>query len=141
MWTRFQVRATRRTETRLGKASGFTLVEVLVSLMVLGVALVSLWGFHWTSRHVNMQSKREATALLLANEKLEEYRQKIDADNGSHNPNGTETVTIENVFYTRTTSSTPDGTHTWKRNVTVSVQWAEQRGGQGQVVLQTIVVP
>ncbi|MGQ9751003.1 type IV pilus modification PilV family protein [Desulfosoma sp.] len=141
MWTRLQVRATGRPKTRLGTACGFTLVEVLVSLMVLGVALVSLWGFHWTSRHVNMQSKRETTALFLANEKLEAYRQKIHANDDLYNPNGTDNVTIENVLYTRTTSSTPDGTYSWKRNVTVSVRWAEQRGGQGQVVLQTIVVP
>lgn len=141
MWTRLQVRATGRPRTRLGTACGFTLVEVLVSLMILGVALVSLWGFHWTSRHVNMGSKREMTALFLANEKLELYRQKIAADNDSYDPNRTDNVTVDNVLYTRTTSSIPDGTDTWKSNVTVSVRWAEQRGGQGQVVLQTIVVP
>ncbi|WP_170161631.1 type IV pilus modification PilV family protein [Desulfosoma caldarium] len=124
-----------------GEASGFTLVEVLVSLMVLGVALMSLWGFHWTSRHVNMKSKREATALLLANEALEAYRQAIDVDDKTYDPNGTETVTRDNILYTRTTSVTSDPTHAWRRNVTVSVRWAEQRGGQGQVVLQTIVVP
>lgn len=141
MWTRFGERTTRRPWTSRGEAPGFTLVEVLVSLMVLGVALMSLWGFHWTSRHVNMQSKRQATALLLANEALEAYRQAIDADNKTYDPNGTETVTRDDVLYTRTTSANPDPTNAWKTNVTVLVRWTEQRGGQGQVVLQTIVVP
>ncbi|MEJ5347415.1 MAG: prepilin-type N-terminal cleavage/methylation domain-containing protein [Desulfosoma sp.] len=140
MWTRFRADSTRYTRPIDSKDKGFTLVEVLVSLLVLGVALMSLWGFHWTSRHVNMNSKREARALLLANEKLEAYRQAI-ADNKTYNPNGTETLTQDKVVYTRTTTSVLDPLYSWKRNVTVSVQWKEQRGGQGQVVLQTIVVP
>lgn len=141
MWTRFSLFETRHVRIGLGGTMGFTLVEVLVSLMVLAVALMSLWGFHWTSRHVNMNSKREATALLLANEKLEAYRQAIAADNETYNPAGTETLTKDHVVYTMTTSSNADATYPWKRNVTVSVRWAEQRGGQGQVVLQTLVVP
>ncbi len=87
-----------------------------------------------------MNSKREARALLLANEKLEAYRQAV-TDNKTYNPNETETLAEDNVAYTRTTTSVPDPSYSWKRNVTVSVQWREQRGGQGQVVLQTIVVP
>ncbi len=125
----------------IGKDSGFTLVEVLVSLLVLGVALMSLWGFHWTSRHVNTNSKREARALLLANEKLEDYRRALGADNMTYDPNGSETITVDNIEFIRTTTAVADPTYNWKRNVTVSVQWREQRGGQGQVVLQTIVVP
>lgn len=140
MWTELFKGAARRAKWFIGDGWGFTLVEVMVSLLVLGVALMSLWGFHWTSRHVNTNSKREVRALLLANEKLETYRRAV-ADNETYDPDGDETIMVDNVEFVRKTKAETDATYGWKRNVTISVQWKEQRGGQGQVVLQTIVVP
>lgn len=141
MWSELPLRAARRSRLIIGGGSGFTLVEVMVSLLVLGVALMSLWGFHWTSRQVNTNSKREAWALRLANEKLEDYR-RVLADNKTYDPSGSETITVDNIeFIRRTTTAANNATRAWSKNVTVSVRWAEQRGGQGQVVLQTIVVP
>uniref|UniRef100_A0A832EA68 Type II secretion system protein n=1 Tax=Desulfacinum infernum TaxID=35837 RepID=A0A832EA68_9BACT len=129
---------------------GFTLVEVLVALMVLGVALMSLWGFHWTSRQVNVSTKREAAALALANQRLEELRRQVAS--GKWADNCTEDApcldncgqyflhTQGNIWCERTTVADPDPVNGWRRNVTVSVRWREQRGGQGQVSLQTILV-
>ncbi|SHF65216.1 prepilin-type N-terminal cleavage/methylation domain-containing protein [Desulfacinum infernum DSM 9756] len=124
-----------------GTRGGFTLVEVLVSLLVLGVALMALWGFHWTSRQVNLKTKREASALVFANQQLETFRSTLAS--GGTVPVGTTTDVLQqgNVTYTRVTNVAQDGTFPWRLNVTVTVQWAEQRGGQGQTVLRTILVP
>lgn len=147
MWNRFVVFRLRPRDHALGKR-GFTLVEVLVSLMVLGVALMSLWGFHWTSHRVNMKAKREATALMLANEKLEELRRAASAGQSIDNETGTEaldnqtkTGMPDGVVFIRQTSIATDAVNDWRANVTVSVRWTEQRGEEGQVVLQTVVAP
>lgn len=129
---------------------GFTLVEVLVALMVLGVALMSLWGFHWTSRQVNVNAKREASALALANERLEELRQQIAsgqwADNCTEDEPCLDNCTQDflhpqgHAWCERSTVAEPDPVNNWRRNVTVSVRWKEQRGGQGEVSLQSLLV-
>lgn len=147
MWSKASKVPWRRCWRLHEEDHGFTLVEVLVSLMVLGVALMSLWGFHWTSHRVNMKVKRESTALMLAHEKMEEVRRAISSGESIDNETGTEvldnqtrTGTIEKVVFERQTNIAADSIHNWRANVTVSVRWREQRGEEGRVELQTIVV-
>lgn len=94
-----------------------------------------------------MKAKREATALMLANEKLEEIRRVASAGQSLDNETGTETLDNQTktgmsneIVFIRQTSIATDAVNDWRSNVTVSVRWTEQRGEEGQVVLQTVVV-
>jgi len=120
-------------------SEGFTLIEVMVSLMILGVSLFSLWGFHWTSHHINMKNSRETTALFLAEEKLENFRAEPEGDTALAAGTTTETLSFENVNFVRTSTVTQDAAFPWKRNIAINVQWQEKGAAQGSVVLQTFV--
>lgn len=116
-------------------SEGFTLIEVMVSLMILGVSLFSLWGFHWTSQRINMKNSRETTALFLAEDKLENFRAEAEA--GTDLPAGTttETLSFGNVNFVRTSTLTQE----YPSNIEIKVEWQEKGAAQGSVVLRTFV--
>lgn len=111
-------------------SEGFTLIEVMVSLMILGVSLFSLWGFHWTSQHINMKNSRETTALFLAEEQLENFRAEREADTAA------ETLSFGNVNFVRTSTVTQED----PSKIEIKVEWQEKGAAQGSVVLRTFIV-
>jgi len=116
-------------------SEGFTLIEVMVSLMILGVSLFSLWGFHWTSQHINMKNSRETTALFLAEEQLENFRAEPEGDTAP--PAGTtmESLSFGNVTFVRTSTETQE----YPSNIEIKVEWQEKGAAQGSVVLRTFI--
>jgi prepilin-type N-terminal cleavage/methylation domain-containing protein len=57
------------------KASrGFTLIEVLVSLTIMAIAFVAVWGLHYSSLSIDIKSRYEVRALDRANACLEQLR-------------------------------------------------------------------
>jgi len=116
-------------------SEGFTLIEVMVSLMILGVSLLSLWGFHWTSQPINMKNSRETTALFLAEDRLENFR--AAAEGGIALPAGTTTESLPfgNINFVRTSTVTQE----YPSNIEIKVEWQEKGAAQGSVVLRTFV--
>ncbi len=53
---------------------GFTLIEILVSLVILSVGLLGLWSLHISAIHGNSFSQYMREASSLANQKIEELR-------------------------------------------------------------------
>ncbi|HEB70448.1 MAG TPA: prepilin-type N-terminal cleavage/methylation domain-containing protein [Desulfobulbus sp.] len=64
------VRKDRQTENR--RQLGFTLLEVMVSVTIIGIALVSLIGSQSQSVSIAASSRFETTASLLAQQKMTE---------------------------------------------------------------------
>jgi type IV pilus assembly protein PilV len=53
---------------------GFTLVEVLVALLILGIGLVGILGLHRNAATASGYSRRATEAAILAEDKFEELR-------------------------------------------------------------------
>ncbi len=125
---------------KLDSNSGFTLVEVLVSLLVLGISLIALLGFHFKSGTINLENRQQTTAVLLAVERLEQLR--AEAASGTLPQLGSVTENIERdaALYTLETLVEQDAGFAWRRNVTVNVQWARKGNSPGFLVLRSLIV-
>jgi len=127
----------------LKKPRGFTLVEVLTALAILSVGLLALAGLQVTTVRSNLLSKDLTTAVFLAEQKMEEFKNttfsslpivtnQADPNNpltGSGQPGGT-----YSRFYTiRNYSGSPA-----MKQVTVSVSWKES-GRSHSATLDTVI--
>jgi general secretion pathway protein I len=63
----------------IGREGGFTIIETLVALAILGVALVTLYGAGANALRATQHTAKVDQAILLAQSKLDE----IQADNSS----------------------------------------------------------
>ncbi|MCL5801098.1 MAG: prepilin-type N-terminal cleavage/methylation domain-containing protein [Gammaproteobacteria bacterium] len=91
--------------------TGFSLLEVLITLVVLGAGLISLAKFQGTVLQDNDLAKARSVAAQLAEEKIEQFRsfRFLDTATGgagsyesiSSNPTG-ESLAVSNVTYART---------------------------------------
>lgn len=90
----------RREVTR-----GFTLLEVLVALLILGVALAALMSALLANTGLNSRVSRAAEAIRLSEDVLEGYRQA--GNYGDLRQDKQETVQRNNVSYTVVTDFCP----------------------------------
>jgi len=109
-----------------GRDDGFTLVEVLTSLAVIGVVLSAVTTFFVRSMMmIDVQGARQA-AVQVAADAMEELRQVASADVPAWilARTGDAPVTFNKVDYTRTWAS--GVTVTDLLNVTVTVRWVSR---------------
>ncbi|GIX31136.1 MAG: hypothetical protein KatS3mg124_1608 [Porticoccaceae bacterium] len=71
---------TARTQWSAFRQRGFGLVEVLVTLVILGVGILALLAFHGESQRNLSDTKARAEALRLASEKLAELESFLKKD-------------------------------------------------------------
>lgn len=96
------------------RQAGFTLLEVLITLVVLGAGLISLAKFQGTVLQDNDLAKTRSVAAQLAEERIEQFRsfRVLDAVTGAAlglsayqsiaSDSTGENITVSNVAYTRT---------------------------------------
>ncbi len=60
----------RERRRRPGPSTGFTLLEILVAVSILGVAMVSLLGLHARNLRLIAQTQDLTTAAMLASERV-----------------------------------------------------------------------
>jgi type IV pilus assembly protein PilV len=65
---------------------GFTLIEIMITLVILSIGLVALAGLQVSAIKGNAFSKRMTTAVSIANERLEQIKDKAYADILSESP-------------------------------------------------------
>lgn len=142
--TQFKTQFKKQFNKPLRDNSGFTLVEVLVSMLILSVIVSSvLTSFIYASR-ITKENKLKMTALNLANQRVEFIRslefakvgtmtKDIDGSIIYGDPKGdimqTETQTVNNIVYTVNTSINWEEEGGWSatdadwdyKSVTVSV--------------------
>ena len=110
--------------------SGLTLVEVLISILILSILLAGGLSFYFNSSEFMGLAMHKKMALELANEKMEECKRVItltalDAMDNNPNP-GPETINVGGLSATRTVDvSDPGNGEVGYRLVNVNVIWTE----------------
>ncbi len=120
--------------------SGFTLVEVLVSLGAMAIGFTILMGLHYSSIKMEMSDQRRVQALEIARTNLEILRDLNGWDrvNCPSPPAVVQSPAAAQYNCTVTTSPAPPGAGTpWPEDttvrVTVRIGWQERTsiGGRG----------
>ncbi len=134
------------------KESGFTLLEVLVSLTILSVGLLALALLQTTAIKGNTTAAKNMIAMQIAQDQLEWFRRQPWASIVSSNPSMDAAWTSANVYATLPDNPGGDtversGTsfyRAWRvvtsgtlRVITVWVCWQDDRGNWHNVMLPT----
>ncbi len=122
------------------KTNGQTLIEVLVTVLIIAVAAVAIVKFQYYLAYNNNLIQQKSDATILANDKMESLRnfQVLTTTSGyiayQSIVTGSSTATVSNTTYTLnwtiTTNTNPD----YKMAVIV-VSWTDQRSNAQSVTL------
>lgn len=116
----------RRIFSKGKKEAGFSLLEVMLAVLLLGIVLVPMLNLFTTSGRISASSWSEATALNLAQAKLEEMK-----DTPFDDVVGQSGTFPDNPDYNYTISVAPDGDDpSLLKIVTVTVNYSEAGGTQ-----------
>lgn len=125
------------------KVRGFTLIEILVSLIILSGGLLAVAKFQVFVLQSGNESKQRTEAVLLGQQKLELLRSFVQiaacsaCTNYSANiTNGNDAVTGRNAVFTRTWTVTTSTNPAYK-TVEMKVTWADMHGATQRVVLNS----
>ncbi len=144
-----------------GARSGFTIIEVLIAMFLIGTVVVSLFGLFVLGIRLTQESERRVVAVALANERAEMIRNLPYASVGTSGgiPGGSltqnEVVTRNHVPYTvvtdvryiddaydgTATSNPPDLLNTDYKQARVAVSWNSSVHTKPVLLLLTIAPP
>jgi prepilin-type N-terminal cleavage/methylation domain-containing protein len=111
-----------RWKRLMWSAEGFTLIEIMITLVILSIALMALSGLQVNAIKGNAFSKRLTTAVFIGQEKLEQIKNTAYADVQSESStqiNKAEMDFIRQVLVT--TNTNPANTKT----IQVTVTWTQ----------------
>ncbi len=114
---------------RLRGQKGFTLIEVMISMIILSVALLALAGLQIISIRGNSFGGTMTEAITLARDRIEDFK-RDDWDNVVA---GEDTQVVRGKSYARNWAIQPVGQ---TREVTVTVSWDN---GNHQISVATIL--
>ncbi|MBI3304084.1 MAG: prepilin-type N-terminal cleavage/methylation domain-containing protein [Deltaproteobacteria bacterium] len=119
-------------------ASGFTLIEVLVAISLMGVVILGLSSMGVTTIQADTNGRRVSAATALAQTKLEELRilrrSNSAWDEGDHSETGLQEDGESGGPYTREWTVDVDyNGHTNLTRVTVTVSWDDGTPGSVSV--------
>ena len=121
-------RQPRRTPRR-----GFTLVEMMVAILLIGVGLMGLAALSTTVTRANVHSASLTAASSLAQERMERFQ--TDAYEGI--VSGSDTRLQDGILYTRAWTVTNNAPEVGLKTVIVTVSWTT-RGKPHSTTLSTI---
>jgi type IV pilus assembly protein PilV len=126
--------------TALSKTRGFTLIEVLVTALILTTGLLGTLGLATGIIRGNFFSKNLTSATAIAQSQLEAVQNRgyVNATTTIF-PAAAVTVSMGNVNFTRTTTISNDSPSANMKTITVTVNWAESNNAARSVSLQTIL--
>jgi type IV pilus assembly protein PilV len=119
----------------IGREDGFTLVETMLTLVILSVGLTALAAVQLTAIKANAFSKRMTTATLLAEAALEQLK---DTPYANVQSAAATTVTAANLQFTRQVTVTANSPVANAKTVLVAVRWTE--GSQTRTVPVTTIL-
>ena len=126
--------------TVLSKTRGFTLIEVLVTALILTTGLLGTLGLATGVIRGNFFSKNLTSATAIAQSQLEAVQNRgyLNATT-TFFPAAGVTVSMGNVNFVRTTTITNDSPSANMKTISVTVTWAESNNAARSVSLQTIL--
>lgn len=110
-----------------GSQDGFTLVEVMISILLVMIAIIGVIGLYRVQTRSSSNSRHVTEATTLANDKLEQLRTVVGDPSalcGAAENNINELAVATGIF-TRTCTSALDGSGNWY-NLFVKVTWTEE---------------
>jgi type IV pilus assembly protein PilV len=132
--------ALKRRLTVLSKTRGFTLIEVLVTAVLLTVGLLGTLGLTTGVIRGNFFSKNITSATAIAQSQLEAVQNRGYVNATTTNfPAAAVAVTMGNVNFARTTTITNNSPSSNMKTISVTVTWTEANNAARSVSLQTIL--
>lgn len=120
--------------------NGFTLVEVLISILLVSIAMMAVMSLVTIVIKGNLLSERTTTATTIAQDKMEGFI-AMDIDSIVSGSGVTyETETSYNIDYYWYTEVEPDETGTETKILTVDVYWSPPASSSAHMVeLKTFI--
>jgi len=112
---------------------GFTLIEMMVAVLLIGVGLMGLAAMSTTVTRANVQSSALTTASALAQQRVEQLRTDPYAAIAS----GNDALTVDGVTYNRSWNVSVNVPDQGLKTVDVTVSWTS-RGKTHSTMLSTI---
>jgi type IV pilus assembly protein PilV len=126
--------------TILSRTRGFTLIEVLVTALLLTLGLLGTLGLTTGVIRGNFFSKNLTSATVIAESQLEVVQNKGYVNATTTNfPAAAVTLSMGNVNFARTTTITDDSPSANMKTISVTVTWTEANNAARSVSLQTIL--
>jgi type IV pilus assembly protein PilV len=126
--------------TILSRTRGFTLIEVLVTALLLTLGLLGTLGLTTGVIRGNFFSKNLTSATVIAESQLEVVQNKGHVNATTTNfPAAAVTLSMGNVNFARTTTITDDSPSANMKTISVTVTWTEANNAARSVSLQTIL--
>lgn len=138
---------------KAGRILGFSIVEALITLLILSIGLVALAKFSGSLTSEGAHAKSRTEASNMGERKLEEFRNYKDLASYNAYTSGSDTVgpvgsssTIEldnvNQTYQRRWTVTNNGNY---KSISIEVSWPDKNGvyftADNTATLQTIIAP
>jgi Tfp pilus assembly protein PilV len=126
--------------TILSRTPGFTLIEALVTALILTTGLLGTLGLATGVIRGNFFSKNVTSATAIAQTQLEAVQNRgyINATTTNF-PTAAVTVSMGNVNFVRATTITDNSPSANMKTISVTVTWAESNNASRSVSLQTIL--
>lgn len=124
------------------RESGFSLIEVLIAVLVVGIGFMAVASMTGTSISGNNRSSMMTVATYLAEDRLEELRNRDYADVSAV---GSPEIGIDeqgnvvpNGLFTRSWVVTNDTPGTLMKTINITITWAE-RGVNHRLTMTTVI--
>ncbi len=116
-----------------GNENGMSMVEVVVSMLLIGTVMMALMTLQGTNTRVSDASGKLSRAVLWANQGLEEAMANVNTIVAG---NTTTTLSEGGLRLSRTVTVANTA---WPRLVTAAVSWTDSAGVARSVTVSTIV--
>jgi type IV pilus assembly protein PilV len=110
------------SKSQVSIEEGFTLIEIMITLVILSIGLTSLAGLQVSAIKGNTFSKRMTAAVSIANEKLEQMK---DTDYANILSESSTQITRSNMRFTRQITVTNNSPLANTKTVNVTVTWSD----------------
>jgi type IV pilus assembly protein PilV len=110
------------SKSQVSIEDGFTLIEIMITLVILSIGLTALAGLQVSAIKGNTFSKRMTAAVSIANEKLEQMK---DTDYANILSESSTQITRSNMRFTRQVTVTNNSPLANTKTVNVTVTWSD----------------
>jgi len=108
----------------LTRCAGFTLIEVLISLVILSISLLALAGLMVTTTRNSSMGGHLTEAATFAQDRLERFRAVRPQTDIPEGANNDQVPGASGIVYTRTCTVRTNATSTL-RTITITVTWTD----------------